>query len=182
VAQVLASGARERVRGARALSAKDVPRSPEDIGVEWLTAVLCRRAPGARVSSMTALGGSVGTTTRNALGITYNDVGTAARLPSRLFVKCTSTLAQRLMLGLGGFIDGEPGFYSHVRPGLEIEAPTGCFAGVDQRSWRSVVVMEDVAGTRGASFWQPPARITRETCSPHQASRFWRCPRISSSL
>ena len=55
-----------------------------------LTAVLCPSTPGARVSLVTALDGSVGTTTRTALGVTCNDVGTEARLPTRLFLKCTS--------------------------------------------------------------------------------------------
>lgn len=62
------------------------------------------------------------------------------------------------MLGLGGLIHGEPCFYMHIRPGLEIETPTGYFGAVDSRSWRSIVVMEDVTSTRGASFWQPTIR------------------------
>ena len=56
VGQVLVGGARERVRRTPALSAEDVPRSPEEISAEWLTAVLCRDTPGARVSSVTAIG------------------------------------------------------------------------------------------------------------------------------
>ena len=154
--------ARERVRGVRALSADDVPRSPADVSAEWLTAVLCVGIPGARVSSVRAGEGSVGTTTRRALEVAYNDAGTAAGLPTRLFVKCTTTIAQRLMLGLGGLIAGEPGFYMYVRPTLEIEAPNGYFGAVDARSWRSIVVMEDVASTRGARFWQPRAAVSRE--------------------
>jgi hypothetical protein len=162
VAQVLVGGARERVLGARALSAEDVPRSPEEVSAEWLTAVLCARTPGARVRSVATGRRSVGTTTRTALEVAYNEPGIAAGLPSMLFVKCTTTIAQRLMLGLGGLIDGEPGFYAHVRPALEIEAPIGYFGAVDRRSWRSIVVMEDVAATRGARFWQPAATVGRE--------------------
>jgi hypothetical protein len=150
------------MRGIRALRAEDVPRSPAEIGAEWLTAVLCADTPGARVSSVRAGGGSVGTTTRCSLEITYNEAGSTAGLPTRLFVKCTTTIAQRLMLGLGGLIAGEPGFYAHVRPTLEIEAPIGYFGAVDPRSWRSIVVVEDVASTRGARFWQPPAEVSRE--------------------
>jgi hypothetical protein len=162
VAQVLLTGAHERVRRVRAVSARDVPRAPDEITEEWLTAVLCGRAPGARVSSMTVVRGSVGTTTRRAFEIAYDGAGSEARLPTRLFVKCTSELAQRLMLGLGGFIEGEPGFYTHVRPRLQIEAPNGYFSAVDTRSWRSIVVMEDVTGTRGASFWQPGTPVSRQ--------------------
>jgi hypothetical protein len=162
LAEVSIAAAHERVRGGPALGEGDVPRSPEEITAEWLTTVLCSATPGARVRSVTAHRGSVGTTTRRALKLTYNDVGTAAGLPARLFVKCTSALAQRIMLGLGGFIYGEPGFYIHVRPELDIEAPIGYFGAVDWRSWRSIVLIEDVVSTRGARFWEPSTKITRE--------------------
>jgi hypothetical protein len=99
---------------------------------------------------------SAGTTTRAALELTHDD-----GLATRLFVKCTSTLPQRLMLGLGGLIHGEPGFYNHVRPGLAIEAPAGYFAAADPRSWRSIVITEDVVATRSARFWEPSTAIGR---------------------
>jgi hypothetical protein len=162
VGQVLLAGAEERIRGVRASSIRDVPRSPDEVGVEWLTAVLCSGVPGARALSVGAGARSAGTTTRAALEITYNEAGTAAELPTRLFVKCTSTIGQRLMLGLGGLIDGEPGFYAQVRPALEIEAPIGYFAAVDPRSWRSIVLTEDVVSTRGARFWQPSSATSPE--------------------
>jgi hypothetical protein len=162
VAQVLVARARERRGGPRGTSAGEVPRSPEQVSAEWLTAVLCADAPGARVRSVETGAGTVGTTTRNSLEVIYNDGGTAAGLPTRLFVKCTTTVAQRLMLGLGGLIEGEPGFYTQVRPTLEIEAPVGYFAAVDPRSWRSIVVTEDVVSTRGARFSHPSTAITRE--------------------
>jgi hypothetical protein len=160
-AQVLFAGALERVGGVRAMSAEEVPRSPEQLGTEWLTAVLCGGTAGASVCSVRRSGGSVGTTTRRALQLTYNDVGVAAGLPTSLFAKCTTTVAQRLMLGLGGFLYGEPGFYTMVRPELEIEAPVGYFGAVNGRSWRSIVLMEDVAATRDASFWEPSTKTTR---------------------
>ncbi|MHB8690539.1 MAG: phosphotransferase [Solirubrobacteraceae bacterium] len=159
--EVLASGVRERVSRTHAVGAADVPRSPDEITPEWLTAVLCAGTPGARVLTATAPGGSIGTTTRKSLYVTYNDAGDAAGLPAFLFAKCTTALMQRLVLGLGGFIDGEPGFYNYVRPALRIEAPHGYYGRVDPGSWRSVVLMEDVAATRGATFWRPSTKITR---------------------
>jgi len=56
---------------------------------------------------------------------------------------------------------GESGFFNHVRPQIEIEAPHGYFAAVDPRSWRSVTVMEDVAATKGATFWSTTTKIDR---------------------
>ncbi|MGN6168119.1 MAG: phosphotransferase [Solirubrobacteraceae bacterium] len=161
VARVLFAGVRERAARARPLSAEEVPRSPDEIAAEWLTAALCTPAAGSLVTSVRTGGGSSGTTTRRSLELSYNDVGVAAGLPTKLFAKCTTTLAQRLMLGLGGFLYGEPGFYMRVRPELQIEAPMGYFGAVDRRSWRSIVLIEDVVATRGASFWQPSTRVTR---------------------
>jgi Phosphotransferase enzyme family len=158
---VLLAGAGERLRARPSQSGSAIPRSPGEVSAEWLTAVLCSETAGARVISVARGAHSSGTTTRQALEVTYNDHGATAGLPTSLFVKCTTTLAQRVMLGLGGLIDGEPGFYAHIRPRLHIEAPAGYFAAVDPRSWRSIVVLEDVERTRGARFWQPSSTIER---------------------
>jgi len=185
VSQVLAAGARERLRPRSSLGALDVPRSAEAIDARWLTAALCSEAPGARVISVAAMDGSAGTTSRGSLEVAYNDAGIEARLPTRLFAKCTTTLGQRLMLGLGGLIHGEPGFYAHVRPLLDIEAPAGYFGAVDDRSWRSVVLIEDVAHSKGARFIDPRAGLTRaqvedllsNVASWHGA--LWSSPRLA---
>lgn len=156
---MLACGVAERVGGPK--GARAVPRSARELDAQWLSAVLCARIPDGRVTGVRSAASSVGTTSRARLEVTYNEAGAAAGLPTRVFVKCTAALAQRLMLGLGGLIDGEPGFYNHVRPRLELEAPVGYFAAVDPRSWRSVVITEDVAATRGARFWVPGAQVSR---------------------
>jgi hypothetical protein len=144
--------------GARA----GLPSAPRELDPAWLTAVLCARVPGARVEAVQAEPASVGTTTRARLHIAYNEEGRAAGLPERVFAKFTASLTQRLMLGLGGLICGEPAFYARVRPGLEIEAPRAHFAIVQRRSWRSLVLLEDVVATRGALFWHPGERLGRE--------------------
>ncbi len=154
VGRVLLAEARLRARETRpSHGTGPLPRTPARLTSDWLTRALCGEVPGAQVISVSARGGSSsGTTTRAALQLTYNQAGTAAGLPCDVFAKCTSSVPQRLMLGMGGLISGEPGFYEQIRPELEIEAPAGYFGTVDPESWRSVVVMEDVAITRGARF------------------------------
>jgi hypothetical protein len=162
-----------------------VPRSPAEIGLAWLTEALCREVPGARVMSLVERPGSTGTTTRAAFALAYDQAGVAAGLPAAVFAKCTSSLAQRLMLGLGGLIEGEPGFYAHVRPLLELETPAGYFAAVDERTWRSVVLIEDVVRARGARFWQPGVTFTRSRIEDLLAAtagwhgRLWDSPRLA---
>jgi hypothetical protein len=162
VGRTVRAEARLRLRDHRPLAPGAVPRHPRQLTPGWLTAALCRHVPGARVlSARPSRALTSGTTTRQALELTYNEPGTLAGLPRQVFVKCTSSLAQRLMLGMGGLISGESGFYERVRPRLDIEAPTGYFGSVDPGSWRSVVVIEDVVSTRRARFWQPETPVSR---------------------
>jgi hypothetical protein len=62
VGGVLFAGMRERLHRGTAVDTADVPRSPDEITAEWLTAVLCADTPGARVVNLTMPGGSVGST------------------------------------------------------------------------------------------------------------------------
>lgn len=152
----------ERLRRPMARVVTDVPRAAEAITPEWLTAVLCRELPGAAVVSCSVVGGSRGTSTRAVLRLVYNDAGAAAGLPTDLFAKTTTSLTQRLVLGLAKVIDGEIEFFNRVRPRLAIETPQGYFAALEPRSWRSISLIEDVAATKGAAFLHATSPITRQ--------------------
>ena len=152
----------ETLSPSKATGSNDVPRSTSAMTKEWLTAVLCKDVPGARVLDFQTTGGSRGTSTRQGLQLLLNENARQAGLPSRLFTKCSKHFNQRLMLGFSGMIDGEIGFYSQIRPQLTIEAPIGYHACVDRDSWRSMVLLEDVAATRGARFISTETRVTRE--------------------
>lgn len=140
----------------------DVPVSGKTITPEWLTAVLCRHTPGARAESFETVGGSVGTSTRVAIRVGYNDVGERAGLPKELFAKTTTAFSQRILLGGGKMIDGETRFFRDFRPLVDMEAPIGYWGAADAGSWRSIALMEDIAATRGAQFIEPNARIGRD--------------------
>jgi hypothetical protein len=129
-----------------------IPRSPEAISAEWLTSVLCAAHPNAAVTVLEAGRASSGSTNRRHFRLQYNQAGREAGLPEALFVKSTATLTTRILNGLSGMIRGEVGFYNQVRPELKVETPLGYFAGYDPASYRSIVVLEDIAATRGASF------------------------------
>lgn len=151
----------ERIGRSRPLVATDIPRSGTDLTREWLTAVLCPDAPGAEVIAFTVPEAHAGTTSRASLRVTYNDVGMAAGLPTQLFTKSSASFAQRLMLGGADVLHGETHFFMTFRPRIEMEAPRGYFGGVDPRSWRSLILMEDIAATKGAQFIEPTTAISR---------------------
>jgi hypothetical protein len=162
--RALAIGARmvgERLRPPELRSRADVPRNGTELNEEWLTDVLCHEYPGARVTSFSTPGGSVGTSTRTALRVTYNAAGQAAGLPTVLFTKTTAQFSQRLVLGAADVLHGETKFFQKFRPAVAMEAPDGYWGGVDESSWRSMIVMEDVAVTKGAKFIRPTTPLTR---------------------
>lgn len=152
----------ERARRPALRSASDVPRTPDDVNAEWLTMCLCADHPGAAVTGIDVFGGTSGTSTRRRLRLTYNAAGREAGLPEHLYVKTTTSLTQRLMLGLTGIIHVEGLVYERVLPMLELEVPRGYSYGFEPRSWRTIVITEDVAVTRGAQFCSPQTALTLE--------------------
>ena len=59
-------------------------------------------------------------------------------------------------------LHGEEHFFMSLRDKTTMEAPRGYWAKADDRSWRSIAVMEDIAATKGARFIGPTERLTHE--------------------
>lgn len=154
--------AREAITRPQALRVADVPVIGRELTTDWLTAVLCYGHPGAQVEAYDIEAPSSGTSTRWKLTVTYNETGQVASLPEHLFAKTTADFKQRLTLDLAGILRGEPGFFKHLRPHLDIEAPRGYHSAVDSRSGRSISLLEDIVHTKGASFCTPGTPIGRE--------------------
>lgn len=161
MAEIAAHKAGERIRPPKLRTRADIPRNGTDLNEHWLTDVLCGERAGARVTSFSTPGGSVGTSTRTALRVTYNEAGRAAGLPTELYTKTTAQFSQRLMLGAADVLHGETHFYLTFRPKVEMEAPNAYWGGVDDSSWRSMILMEDIAATRGATFINATTPLTR---------------------
>ncbi|MUL65985.1 hypothetical protein BOO86_16025 [Mycobacterium sp. CBMA 234] len=161
-AAVGAHMATEKLRPTEPRTVADVPSDGVSLTTEWLTAVLCAEVPGAQVVSWHSPGGSSGTSARAALRVTYNAAGQAACLPTQLFTKSTKDFSQRLLLGAVDCVHGETYFYLDYRPKIDMEAAVGYWGGVDDASWRSMILMEDIAATRGAKFVDATERLTHE--------------------
>lgn len=146
---------------ARPRRPRSVPVSPEDLTREWLQATLCAGHPDASVLDFETTPASIGTSTRWQLRVAYDDAGTAAALPTRMFAKTTIAYRQRMLLGLAGVIEGEPAFYNHFRNRVEIEAPVGYYAAVDPASWRALTLTDDLAVLKGATFGTPVTETSR---------------------
>ena len=165
VARVGVGVIRDRVAPTRTLRADDVPGSVAQITPEWLTAVLCKGQPGAKVQGVKLTGGDSGSSTRQGLELTLNDAARQAGIPQRLFTKSSPTFIQRMFLGLTDAALGEIGFYRQIRPQLDIEAPRGYHACMDRSTWRSMILMDDIAATRGAKFISTETYIDKSKMS-----------------
>lgn len=124
--------------------ATDLPLSYESITDEWLTNVLCRKYPSARVTSHQLGAVDEGSTSRRRLFIHYNDAGRQAGLPASLFAKASHNLSARLSGGIAGAVFGELTFYTKIRPLLRIEAPEAIFANYDPRTLNSIILLHDL--------------------------------------
>lgn len=186
VLRVGAALAGERLRPPAApTSTKDVPISPDHLTCEWLTAALCSAVPGATVVDFALGSGSDGTSSRRALTVTYNDAGADAGLPWDLYTKSSPGLSARLLIGITGAAAAEALFYTQIRPHLDVGAPQGYAGFFDERTARSMIVIEDIATTRGATFGNAAIHVdraaaqsmVREMASYHGA--MWEDPRLT---
>jgi hypothetical protein len=157
---VSAHGLAEKATRPVARTLDEVPISAATVTTEWLTAVLCRNVAGARVVGFSSPGGSSGSTERMALRVVYNEAGQRAGLPIELYTKAGTRISQRLLTGGAGVLHGEEHFYMTLREKTTMEAPRGYWAKGDDRTWRSITIMEDIAATKGARFVGPTERLT----------------------
>ena len=186
VGRLTASVVTERIRPRRPTTLDDVPSSVAHLTREWLSVALCREYPGADVTGFDIGSGSAGSTSRAALTVHYNDAGVDAGLPTEVFSKATPNLTSRLITVPSAALVTEAAFYTTIEPELSIETPMGYHAAIDQRSGRSMFLLEDIARTRGATFGDPIElyidRAKADDMVTTLASlhgSFWNSPRIT---
>lgn len=156
----------QRRLGRKVYDVAELPVAFSDLTPQWLTGALCGDHPGAEVVEHRLVDVEQGTSNRMAVQVTYNDAGTDAGLPTRLFCKATHGLANRMTLGLSGGAEAEANFYNHVRPLLDIEAPPGLFARVDHNTLNSMVIMRDISDS--VSEWcTHRTEVTRARIESH---------------
>ncbi len=179
----------EKLRPRRPTDLAEVPTSPEALTNEWLTAALCSRHPGARVSGFTVGAGSEGSTSRAPLTVTYNAAGRAAGLPVEVFAKATPKLTSRLITVPSAALYTEVQFYNTIQPSLKIETPVAYYATVDQKSGRSMFLLEDISRTRNCTFGNVTELYVDRAKAEDQMrllatlhATFWDSPRLQSDL
>jgi aminoglycoside phosphotransferase (APT) family kinase protein len=149
---------RDRVSPPVARTAADVPAGLRDITADWLSRVLHPVVPGVEVSALSIDGTSAGTSVRGRLHLQYRTQLAAA--PPTLFAKTTPSFVTRIANGVTGTSVTEAGFYRHLRPRLSVEAPIGYHCATDERSGRSIQLIEDLVRSKAATFWSPASTLS----------------------
>lgn len=151
----------ERAMHPLARTLDDVPCSPNAITPEWLTAALCSQTSGATVTRVVVEAVSAGTQERHRLHVEYNEAGRRAGLPAAIFTKSLPSFVTRMIAGFSGHARVEGGFYMHVRPLLEIEAPTCFYSTYDRQTFTAIHLLEDLVATKQATFCGHKTKVTR---------------------
>lgn len=139
----------------------DVPCSPNAITPEWLTLAVCGAVPGAAVTRVTVQAVSAGTQERHRLRVEYNEAGQRAGLPASIFTKSLPSFVTRMVAGFGGHARVEGGFYKHLRPLLQIEAPTCYYSTYDRQTFTAIHLLEDLVATKQATFCGHETQVNR---------------------
>jgi len=147
IPEIQAAYERDQQRKPEAITADDLPLSFDSITDRWLTAVLCRDVPDAKVIGHQLGPIDTGSSNRRRIEVAYNDAGTEAGLPWALFCKATHDLANRLVLGVSGGAFTEVHIYNQIRPHLEIEAPRCFHAHFDPVSFNSIIMLGDLTSS-----------------------------------
>lgn len=149
------------------------------ISPEWMTEILSDRHPGARVSSVSRIGGSEGTSSRAVLELQYAE-GTG---PKTLFAKTKGDWLRRFFQWMtdNAFIEGRL-----VESGvtLPLEHPVLYYGAVDRVRLNDMIIMEDV-GQRGATLNDATQPLTTDNVASglrglaRLHSRYWRFTRAT---
>jgi len=185
---VIGATAGERVRGRKPVTrTHEVPAAVDQLTPEWLTAVLTDGTYGAQVIGFELGSGSDGTSSRRAITVHWNAAGKNAGLPRDVYSKSTPSLLNRLLVGVTGAAGAEALFYSQIRPKLDIGAPAGYHGAWDPRSCRSMVLTEDIAAARGATFADATKlKVSRASAESmvaelaHYHGAMWEDPRLAN--
>jgi hypothetical protein len=186
---IAAASAVDAIARPKPSSLDRVPGSASLISAAWLSAALCANTPGGRVLQVEVVPVSDGSTSRSRLQVTYNEAGRVASLPQSVFVKSSTNFSSRLVVGMTGAAEGEARFYARIRPTIDIRAPHGYYGATERRTGRTIILLENIADSIGATFGDCTNRyVDREMAQSlvdnlaKVHGSLWNSPRFTSDL
>lgn len=137
----------EKGRPKKVTDPQEVPSTYDAITEEWLTKILCRDTPGAKVESFSFGEPDDGSSNRRRIFLSYNSAGQSANLPATVFCKAAASIATRTVLAESGTALAEADFYRLARPRLDMPAPETYYANFDPDTFAYLIMMKDVGST-----------------------------------
>ncbi|AMK19864.1 MULTISPECIES: phosphotransferase [Sphingobium] len=185
IERIKAAFERDQREDRPAVNPGDIPWRYEAITPEWMTHILCKDHPEAKVVSVSLDAPDSGTSNRRRVFVEYNDAGERLGLPKSVFCKATVDLLNRILLSTSALLS-ETTFYNQIRPQLNIEAPEAYLAVYDTESYASIVVLKDLAGK--ASFCSHHTQMTLERVKDQMEllaklhGHFYKSPQLDGEL
>lgn len=185
IERIKAAYQRDQQENRPAVAPGDIPWRYEAITPEWMTHILCRNHPAAKVIAVSLDVEDSGTSNRRRVFVEYNAAGQALGLPRSVFCKATVDLRNRLLLSTSALLS-ETTFYNQIRPQLSIEAPQSYLAVYDPESFASIVMLRDMGGE--VSFCSHHTEMTLERAQNQMRvlatlhGHFYRSPQLDCEL
>lgn len=185
IERIKAAYQRDQQENRPAVAPGDIPWRYEAITPEWMTHILCRDHPAAKVIAVSLDVEDSGTSNRRRVFVEYNAAGQALGLPRSVFCKATVDLRNRLLLSTSALLS-ETTFYNQIRPQLSIEAPQSYLAVYDPESFASIVMLRDMGGE--VSFCSHHTEMTLERAQNQMRvlatlhGHFYRSPQLDCEL
>ncbi|WP_138974028.1 aminoglycoside phosphotransferase family protein [Patulibacter medicamentivorans] len=154
--RIAASVAVERLRPVRSDDPTVAPTRVADLTPAWMSRALCPDGR-ARVVAVDLIDGSHGTTSRHRLRLRYDRDPAPLGLPETVFAKSSPGVLQRITQAISGLVEAR--FYLQLREQLDVAAPCCHHGAYDQRRMATVLLLEDLVATQGATFLQPSDQV-----------------------
>jgi Phosphotransferase enzyme family len=148
---------RDQKSDAKAVAASDIPIRYESITPDWMTHILCKGYPDAKVVEVNLDNPDDGSANRRRVFVKYNEAGINANLPTSVFCKASQGLNNRINLALSGGTHSEVTFFNKIRPYInDADIPRAYFAAYDESSFNSIIVLEDIeSDVEFCRHWTP---------------------------
>ncbi len=135
-----------------AFSSSETPWSVDGISVEWLDDCLGAGAGKRSITDFSFKGETSGTSVRRSIQLKHTD----GEVDTTVFAKTYPSFEHRVANVMTQTAQAEGAFYLELRPQLDIESPIGHYWSWDPETYRAIVIIEDIASSKGATFcnWQ----------------------------
>lgn len=161
------------------MNGRSLPLAVDEVTREWLSEALSEGCPGAKVTDAVFIETLWGTGTKVLCELSYNAIGIAARLPTRIWVKGGFAEHRAMMSFLYQL---EARFFAELAPQLAIRTPRCLFSSASPD--QGIVILEDLRQA-GAEICRVQKVLTYDQAAAFLAAlaslhaQWWESPELA---